>query len=301
LDTIAAADALGRIRDPAAVPLLWALAANNPDSLLARYSIMSLGFIGTPEAEAMLHGLLDSAIDEDEIVQGLIACGSRPAMTTIIARAREKPNGPLWLCERLDRLTWTRGWSSGEYYTHIDTVGLVEYLESTHQPGEPMENWRVCDALRQIDSPEVRRLLRAWAGRRGMPADPLVRADSEQRMSDVCFWELIVRGDDTAIRYVLDSRGDVEDGIYVAIARDRLRHFTSTAVAVELRLRLSMAADRAQVVRMLALLGRFGAADDGPLVSRYLDDPDEMVANVACEVLLRLTDPLLVPDGWREM
>ena len=51
---------------------------------------------------------------------------------------------------------------------------------------------------------------------------------------------------------------------------------------------------------MLALLGRFGDASDGELVGKFLDHPDNLVGNVACESLLRLTDPLLVPDHWRE-
>jgi hypothetical protein len=34
---------------------------------------------------------------------------------------------------------------------------------------------------------------------------------------------------------------------------------------------------------------------------RFEHQPDDLVANVACETMLRLTDPMLVPDGWREM
>ena len=39
----------------------------------------------------------------------------------------------------------------------------------------------------------------------------------------------------------------------------------------------------------------------GPGWKVFLDHPDELVANVACESLLRLTDALLVPDEWREV
>jgi hypothetical protein len=52
---------------------------------------------------------------------------------------------------------------------------------------------------------------------------------------------------------------------------------------------------------MLALLGLFGETHDAELVSQFQDHPDDMVANVACEAMLRLSDPMLVPDRWREL
>lgn len=50
--------------------------------------------------------------------------------------------------------------------------------------------------------------------------------------------------------------------------------------------------------RMLALLGRLGTTVDGEMVRPFLDNPDREVADIAWESLLRLTDPLLVPDRW---
>ena len=52
---------------------------------------------------------------------------------------------------------------------------------------------------------------------------------------------------------------------------------------------------------MLALLGRFGDKGDAALTARFEDHDDDLVANVACEATHRLSDPILVPDGWREM
>ena len=52
---------------------------------------------------------------------------------------------------------------------------------------------------------------------------------------------------------------------------------------------------------MLSLLGRFGGPADGEIARRFLDHPDDRTANVAYETWLRLADPLLVPDQWREL
>ena len=52
---------------------------------------------------------------------------------------------------------------------------------------------------------------------------------------------------------------------------------------------------------MLSLLGRFGEPSDAGLPRQFLAHSDDLVANVACESLLRLTDPLLVPEYWREV
>jgi hypothetical protein len=120
-------------------------------------------------------------------------------------------------------------------------------------------------------------------------------------MSDMCFWDLTIRGDEVAISYVLDDRPSKDDHGYVAYAGDQLRSFPSPAVALALRQRLTAARDSSQKVRMLGLFGRFGDDSDEAIIRPYLDDPDDTVANVACEALLRLTDPLLVPSYWREI
>ena len=89
--------------------------------------------------------------------------------------------------------------------------------------------------------------------------------------------------------------------IYVALAADHLRTFPTAAVAEQLRLRLNRATTTSETLRMLALLGRFGEQADAELASRFVDHADDLVANVACEAMLRLSDPLLVSDRWREL
>ena len=296
-----AAHALGDLRDNAAVPLLKAMISAHPKSDAAIYAAASLGVIGTPEAEKALCALFADGDCQDVIVSALIMCGTPSAMAVVVARAKTRLDGPEWLCEQASRLSWTRGWTRGRYYTHIHTTELVEYLDATYQPKSPIQNWDFVHAFRQIDSPDVRRLLRKRVEWCGTSADAVVREDDHLRMSHLCIRELIDRGDEFAIPYVLDQRADLKDNIYIAIAADDLRHFPSSAVAAEVCNRLSAATDTSQAVRMLSLLGRFGDASHEKLIRQFLDHPDDLVANVACESLLRLTDPLLVPEGWREL
>ena len=198
---------------------------------------MSLGFIGTIEAEAALVRLASDSAVADEIVQGLIACGTASAIAMVVELARNKPRGSMWLCERLRHWNFLRGWTRGEYYTHIETTELVNYLDAEEPTGSLKQNWDLVDAFRQIDSPEVRRLLRKWAQRRGTTEDRVVRESDQRRMSDMCFDELTTRGDEFAIPYVLGHRADADDNVYLAIAAE-LRHFPSELVAIELRRRL---------------------------------------------------------------
>jgi HEAT repeat protein len=298
-DKAAAAEALGYLRDSTAVPLLKTLAAEYADTDAAFFAVASLGFIGTSEAKTALCELLDSSANEDEVVQALIACGTPLAVATAIARAKTKPQGAQWLSERVEHLGWTRGWRLGEYYTHIATAELVNYLETACQADSPGPNWET--VFRQIDSADVCRLLPQLAAERAIPADSSASKDGRRRMSERCFRALMERGDDSAISYVLDDRAEEKDDVYVWICASHLRHFPSNAVANELRRRLSAANDNSQMIRLLALLGRFGDASDAERIRPFLDHADDLVANVACENLLRLTDPLLVPDGWREI
>jgi hypothetical protein len=118
-------------------------------------------------------------------------------------------------------------------------------------------------------------------------------------MSDMCNWELRDRGDEFAIPYVLSQWTQERDDYYVALLTRDLRAFASRDVAEELKLRLASANERSEVIRMLALLGEFGAASDAEVIRRFVEDESDLVANVAYESLLRLSDPLLVPQQWR--
>jgi HEAT repeats len=304
LDKSQAAHTLGDLRDDTAVALLEKVAAEHPDNWVVRQAVSSLGLIGNLEAESALGRLLQYQKGEDfknMVLEALLCCGSEAAVAIVVKRAKASQDGPNWLCERIRRLAWTRGWRQGEYYTHIHTSELIDYLESQYEAGSPEQNWRVVDAFRQIDSPPVRELLRKWGSRRGSSQDPLFRENDQRRLSDMCYEELRHRGDESAIGYTLDERADEKDDIYVIIDDDLLRPFQTVAVAEQIRLRLMTATTASETLRMLALLGRFGEKVDAELASRFQDHPDDLVANVACEAMLRLSDSMLVPDRWREM
>ena len=159
--------------------------------------------------------------------------------------------------------------------------------------------WGLVRALEQIDSEKVRELLRRWAGREAALGDPVVRADDGLRLSRLCYQELMNRGDEFAISHYLNNKTNQGDEISVVFAVKDLSHFPSGVVAREIRKQLADAHDDPKIERLIALLGKFGDESDEAIISRFIDHPDEAIANIATESLLRLTDPLLVPEKWR--
>lgn len=304
-DKAEVAKALGDLRDESAVPFLEKFAAEHWDDWGVRQAIASLGWIGTSGAESALERLhqLQKGDDFDNaLFEALLGCGSPSAIAKVIEGSRSRQDGLKWLYGRLRDFSWLRGWRRGEYFTHIHTPELVGYVESHCEPSSPEQNWSLGWPFDQIDSPEVRALLRKWGNRRGSAEDPLVGESGKRRISDVCYQELRERGDISAIGYTLDERSEErDDHEYVALVANRLRTFATAAVAEQLRSRLNAATTVSETLRMLALLGRFGQPADADLASRFVDHADDLVANVACEAMLRLSEPLLVPDRWREI
>jgi HEAT repeat protein len=294
-----AATALGLLRDETSLEQLRSLAEAHPRTYLGLTAVHNIGFIGTKEAEDALGKLLGTEVDKQHIAGALICCGSPSAVSKAVDLARSRVDGPKWLCVCMRRAFWTRGYHRGEFYTHISTAALVDFLASAEKDVE--NKWDLLHAFEQIDSEEVRELLRRWAGRQGTAADAVVRDTDQLRMSVLCYDELLKRGDEYAIEHYLSYRSDQEDFIYVRLAVDNLGHFPSSQVTKELRRRLASAQDNSGIARLLALLGQFGDSGDEELIRPFLDHADDLVANVACESLLRLTDPLLVPEKWREL
>jgi HEAT repeat protein len=300
----AAARALGDLRDETAVPLLAATAGEHPHDWVVRQAVASLGLIGGEEAEHALEQLLRCGKDgrfEEKILEALLLCGSRSAVEIVVERARSRDDGPHWLFQRLGGLAMVRGWRRGEYYTHIFCDDLVDYLASQYPAGSPGQDREVERAFQQIDGPAVRRLLRTWAGLSGPVDARSTTGDGRRTSPNIYFETLRDRGDESAIDYALDERADDEDEIYVVVTADHLLNFSAAAVSRHLRLRLEVSSTASEAIRTLALLGRFGERPDAELAAGFVYHPDDMVANIACETMLRLSDPLLVPDHWREM
>jgi hypothetical protein len=292
--------ALGLHRDAPSIEALRVLGLAEPKTEAGMFAVMALGLIGTAEAEIALNSLLGTEVDEGHVGAALICCGTSSAVAIVVAWARSRPDGPKWLCECMSRAFWpnNRRYRT-EYYTHVATTELVAYLSETEKAVEIMRD--VLHAFEAIDSEEVRQLLRRLAGRGGSAADPVVRDDGQLKMSRLCYSELMRRGDVSAVPYFVDERANEEDRVYVHLAADSRSHFPSEAVAAELRSRIVAARDDTRIASLLSLLGRFGNNGDEGLIRPFLDHPDDLVANVACESLLRLTDPMLVPENWREL
>ncbi len=304
-DEYAVAHALGDLRDEVAVPLLERVATEHADLDVVREAVTSLGLIGDLEVERALERLLQRdgmGDDEEAVLEALLMCGSERAVSLVVGRARCKADGLIWLCERIHNLGSARGWRRGEYYTHIHTDELVHYLDSQELPGQPEQLRRIVEAFEQIDSPPVRELLKKWAGIRGPAQKILSQEECRPMPKDLCFWQLRDRGDESAIEYALDERfGDREPLRYSLLTSEDLRSFPAASVAERLRTRLASETTVSEIARLLSFLGHFGAATDADLARRFLDHLDDLVANVACESMLRLSDPLLVPDRWREL
>jgi hypothetical protein len=180
-----------------------------------------------------------------------------------------------------------------EHYTHVATTELVAYLADVSNIVEKKRD--LIHAFEAIDSEEVRVLLRRWA------AAPVVNEDGQSHIARLCYTELMRRGDLSAVPYFVDERSDEDAHLYVHLAVDNLSHFASGPVAVELRSRLVAARDNSRIACLLSLLGRFGESVDEGLIRPFLDHSDDLVANVACESLLRLADHMLIPHNWREL
>jgi HEAT repeat protein len=291
---------IGELRDHASVPLLKSLAWS-ADADWRFFAIVSLGYIGTREAEEALYELIDDNDNEDSVVAALIDCGNQSAMDVVVALAKTKSNGPEWICERIRRLTWMRRWTKGEYYTHIHTSDLVEYLDDAYSTQTPAQALCCVRALGIIDSPEVRCLLRKWMGRAASFNEEIRSSDSASEISWLCCRELTERGDEAAIPYILDQHLDREDRVYVWAVSNDLRHFPAHAVRAELRERLKQSTNNSAVIRILALLGRFGDTSDEDDIRGFLDHDDDHIANIASESYWRVAEPLLVPERWSEL
>ena len=257
-----AAHALGDLLDEAAIPVLEETAATHPHEHVVDEAVSSLGMIGTLDAECALQRLLKCekvVAREDSVLEAMLLCGSRSAVAIVLSRAQSSQVSPHWLCERLRDIDGSRGWRRGEYFTHVHTDELVNYLASNHHNVPPGQVWELGEAFRQIDSPAVRACSESGRSYGDQP-----RMHWSERTDDECCRTFALRdcgigAMNLAIEYTLDQWGDREDNIYVSITADFLRPFPATAVAERLRCRLAIAATPSEIVRMLALLGRFGS------------------------------------------
>ncbi len=297
-DKHALAHALGDLRDPDAVYCLGALVAAHGGADVGGEASISLGLIGTPAAEKTLRSLLETEGSRDVIWEGLFAHGSRTAIDILLQEARNRDDGISWLGRIVRMVDLTRGWTAGAYKTGVGTSDLVRFLEERYETASQVEKWSIVHAMERFDNPDIRLFLQRLMALRGTPEDAVLREDDQLRMSWVCSRELANRGDESAIPHVFDDRSRDREGSSISEKERDLQRFASAAVAAEVCKRLTAADQSEDVAGLLYLLGRFGDQGHVLVVQSYLDHSDDSVANAACVALLRLSDPLLLPDSW---
>jgi PBS lyase HEAT-like repeat-containing protein len=296
--------ALGQLRDPASVAVLMAVVRSGDVEGDNRHAaITSLATIRTAESESALVQLLDVPQLIQWVAGGLAFLGTESAVNrAIVAACETDDRGAAWLAEGVRHILFGHGFKRGEYFRHVDgrLFGFFKEHESRF-PGA--KKWDLVHVLEQFDGEEVRVLLRVLAGRAGTDADDVVREPNREnealRASALAYDELYTRGDAWALsRLVAEC---VKGGAWGHYRSRELRIFQREAVGDAVRARLADTTAIAERVELNRLLGFFGSAED---VERFKEDiasPDEELANAAYEALMRLTDPLRLPDNWSSL
>jgi len=290
--------ALGNIRDTNSVEALTRVAENaTGDSLLV--SALSLGAIGTDEAEKALVMLLESGLETDWIASALLLLGSETAVNRALDEARMKEErGPRWLAARLGQAFCLQGWTNGCYYTYIHDETLVEYLMQNEQVFKGQEKRDLINTLDHLDSENVRGLLRLLASREGSDEDEELPGDARLHVSHFAYLQLLYRGDSYGIDHFV-AKAIREDGQLSLTGRELVR-FQRPEVAKALRAALLRTEEASQQARIIHLMGFYGSVDDSSLIRTFVDRSDDRLANEAQEALWRLSDPLLILPNWSE-
>ncbi len=288
--------AISLLADPAAVGVLARMAQDATGDELS-IIVTALGAIGTAESERVLVQLLYAGKEADWLVSGLFLHGSPTAVARMVAEARKDGRGPHWLANLL-RSSFMRlwGWSVGRFHTHVHDGELIAYLEEQEHEFRGPAKWDLLHAVEQIDSENVRRLLRKIAKRKGTPEDDVIWADNELRASGLAARDLMIREDAAAVEhFVLEAISSDKRRAWVA---QDLVKLPRDAVASRLRAALSAADTDEQRATVVRLLGHFGNEEDAVAVRGFVESDSDDLANAAYEALCRLTDPLLVPADW---
>jgi hypothetical protein len=291
--------ALGKLRDGDSVQLLSQVVRTCTPHVRDT-ALASLGLIGTAMAEAALLGLLD---DEDRVapVSGaLIVHGSRTAVGAAIDLSKGGPaRGSKWLVQAVNDVLSGWGWRRGVYFSHIhDDFGA--YLLESDPRFDGAENWEYFRLLEKVDSPSIRAVLRRLAQRSGSDSDAVVRDQDGLRASRLAYGELFERGDLWALPelIIMCVGGDKSFGRYMA---ENLLRYPRSEVVEAVRRELARSPMPARRPELDRLLGFFGGPNDLESLRIDTESPDDILANEADEALLRLEDPLRLPDTWSSL
>ena len=83
---------------------------------------------------------------------------------------------------------------------------------------------------------------------------------------------------------------------------EELAKFPSRLVVSEAKIQLNVSSrTTGEIVRLLLILGTYGASSDAQAVYSFLNVGNEPIRNASDETRKLLVDPLRVAQGWREM
>jgi HEAT repeat protein/ABC-type dipeptide/oligopeptide/nickel transport system ATPase subunit len=299
----AVAVALGELRGREAVGLLEDFVRGG-DQCVQHAGLDSLARIGTSASEeALLRLSVGASVTTrfaDDLARALIAHGSQRCVAKALGCSKQHPEGLRWLVKCMSHAFLSRGWTIGEYYTHVRDDELIQHVMSGESALKGADRRDLVGCVEQIDSENARRLLRQLASRAGTEQDTIVRADG-QKLSSLAHEELMHRGDGFSIKYFV-SRALERGSESYWFTFEEMRHFGSDAIVSEVKDRFAASPPKPEhVARLLSLLGSFGGPGDIGIVEPYLDCADDLVSNVAYETKIRLTDPLRLAVGWQEI
>jgi hypothetical protein len=299
--------ALGELRDGEAVGLLARVAEDNQQYIRA-FALDALAKIGTDEAaDAIIN--ISSKIDFTEphdhcVIEAMIAHGSLRTVNQAIEIASRQPEGPKWLVKQIRHVFMMRGWTIGEYYTHVQDTKLIEYLIAAEGDMSAEERRDLIYCFEQIDSDNVRRMLWVFAKRAGTDKDVtavILKNHNGHILSSEAWGELINRTDERTLPNLISSALECKQVIF-RHHMEQLAKFQSSLVASEVKTRLRVSTQATeQIIRLLSILGAYGTSTDAQDVSSYSNMENESVRNVSDETTKLLLDPIRLAKGWREM
>lgn len=291
--------ALGKLRDPDAVQALSHVARTCKPHVRDT-ALASLGLIGTRQSEAALVALLDDAERVAPVSGALVLHGSDSAVRAAMDLSKaDSARGSRWLIRAINEVISGWGWRRGEYFSHIhDDFGA--YLLENDPQFDGSDNWEYFRLLDRVDTPSIRAVLRLLAQREGSSSDAVLRAEDGLRASRLAYDELFERGDLWALPQLIKVcvAGDGPFGRYMA---EKLLRFPHHDVRAAVRQELDKSPLLSIHVELDRLLGFFGGPTDFDSLRVDSKSHDDALANAADEALLRLEDPLRLPDNWSSL
>jgi hypothetical protein len=178
----------------------------------------------------------------------------------------------------------------------VDDEELVDFLADREAAFPGAKSWDLLEAVKGLDSTNVRLFLRRLAGRAGVDTDVVARESDRLMVSRLAMEALRERGDAFAADYFVEEV--IRGGPRTHWTARSLSGFPGTAIGHAVRARLGALVDPPSRSRALRLLGAYGIEEDATLLAGDLGHLDSEVASAAREALLSLQDPMRLPEGW---